>query len=40
MKRKEIFSYLLEIEKLYTLFDYITTLWETKILSLYGIDQI
>ena len=40
MERKEIFSYLPEIEKLYTLFDYTTTLWEAKELSLYHIDQV
>lgn|GEM_PF-1881101 len=40
MERKEIFSYLPEIEKLYTLFDYTTTLWEAKELSIYDIDQV
>jgi DNA-binding MarR family transcriptional regulator len=40
MKRKEIFSHLAEIERLYTLFDYTTTLWEAKELSLYHIDKV
>jgi len=40
LERKEIFSYLPEIEKLYTLFDYTTTLWEAKELSIYDIDQV
>ncbi len=40
MKRKEIFSHLSEIEQLYTLFDYTTTLWEAKELSLYHIDKV
>lgn len=40
MKRKEIFSHLSEIERLYTLYDYTTTLWEAKELSLYHIDQV
>jgi DNA-binding MarR family transcriptional regulator len=40
MQREEIFSHLSEIERLYTLFDYTTTLWEAKELSLYHIDQV
>ena len=40
MERKEIFSHLPEIERLYTLFDYTTTLWEAKELSLYHIDKV
>ncbi len=40
MERKVIFSHLPEIEKLYTLFDYTTTLWEAKELSLYHIDKV
>ena len=40
MERKDIFKYLPEIERLYTLFDYTTTLWEAKEFSLYGIDQV
>ena len=40
MQRKEIFSHLSEIERLYTLFDYTTTLWEAKELSLYHIDKV
>ncbi len=40
MERKKIFSHLPEIERLYTLYDYTTTLWEAKELSLYHIDQV
>jgi len=40
MQRKEIFSHLSEIERLYTLFDYTTTLWEAKELSLYHVDKV
>lgn len=40
MERKEIFSHLSEIERLYTLYDYTTTLWEAKELSLYRIDKV
>lgn len=40
MEREEIFAHLPEIERLYTLFDYTTTLWEAKELSLYHIDQV
>jgi DNA-binding MarR family transcriptional regulator len=40
LKRKDIFANLPEIERLYTLFDYTTTLWEAKELSLYHIDQV
>jgi DNA-binding MarR family transcriptional regulator len=36
----EIFSHLAEIERLYTLFDYTTTLWEAKEFSLYHIDKV
>jgi len=38
--RDRIFSHLPEIERLYTLFDYTTTLWEAKELSLYHIDKV
>ncbi len=40
MKRDEIFKHLPEIERLYTLFDYTTALWEAKELSLYHIDKL
>jgi DNA-binding MarR family transcriptional regulator len=40
VQRKQIFSHLPEIERLYTLFDYTTTLWEAKELSLYHIDKV
>jgi DNA-binding MarR family transcriptional regulator len=40
MEREKIFSHLPEIERLYTLFDYTTTLWEAKELSLYHIDKV
>jgi DNA-binding MarR family transcriptional regulator len=40
VERKDIFAHLPEIERLYTLFDYTTTLWEAKELSLYHIDQV
>jgi DNA-binding MarR family transcriptional regulator len=40
MERKKIFEHLPEIETLYTQFDYTTTLWETKELSLYHIDKM
>lgn len=40
MERKEIFTHLPEIERLYTLFDYTTTLWEAKELSLYHVDKV
>ncbi|NPV60460.1 MAG: MarR family transcriptional regulator [Actinobacteria bacterium] len=40
MDRDRIFSYLPEIERLYTLFDYTTTLWEAKELSLYHVDKV
>jgi len=40
LERKEIFFHLPDIERLYTLFDYTTTLWEAKELSLYHIDKV